>query len=375
MSLIQITFMENSEAVASGYELRNRANLSDLSIYLNDTSTFEIGLRPDVTSSPSARIVRALDQGDVDRMLETVARLRPDFVLVEGVTLFQALEALRRTFPALPLIVDMHNIESLLLADADRARLPVALRPLAGFLKRKQHQAEIEADRRAVQLASMVWTCSDQDAALARKHLGAQVVRVVANPVPDWCAESEVQDRTAPAAPVVLFVGHLGYPPNRQAVARLCTGIMPALQHLEPSARLVVAGRNPARRVLRTIRSAGHTLVANPTDLGPLYAAAMATAIPLAQGGGTRIKVLEALAVGCPVVASAKAVEGLGLRDGLDYLAAETDAAFAAALARLVRSPDLRAALIQGGHAVIEARYAPPARRESIARALHGLRP
>lgn len=382
MSFIQVTLLEEKSAVVSGYELRNTANLSDLSICVNGAAGAEVTVRPaEPQSAPVvARTVRALDRGDIDRLLNRVAQQRPDFVLVEGVALLQAMEALHQAFPALPLIVDMHNVESLLERTTDRARLPVALRPLSGWLKRTRHLAEHAADRRAVELASMVWTCSAQDAELLALHFGAQRVAVVANPVPDWCADHAVAQGTGGQArelgeePVILFVGHLGYAPNRRAVTQLCTGIMPALQRQVPLARLVVAGRNPSRRVIRMVDKSGHRLIANPPDLGPLYAGAIATAIPLAQGGGTRIKVLEALAVGCPIVASAKAVEGLGLREGVDYLGAETGGAFADALARLIGSHRLRADLATSGQAFVAERYAAPARRASIAHALKGLR-
>lgn len=370
MSFIQITFSETKRDVASGYELRNKANHSDLSICVNAAGGLTLGLRPGAETRPLARTVQPLDPHDIERLVATVTRLQPDFVLVEGVALLQALGALRQKFPALPLILDMHNVESLLLAETDRARLHPMLRPLAAAFIRKRHLAELAADRRAVELASMVWTCSEQDAALAKRHLGATTVAVIANPVPDWCAEAPVPPHDPKATPVVLFVGHLGYLPNRRAVTRLCHSIMPALMRHEPLARLVVSGRNPSARVIRTVQAAGHDLVPNPPDLGPLYARAMATAIPLVQGGGTRIKVIEALAVGCPIVATAKAVEGLGLRDGVEYLAAETDQDFAQALARLASQPALRAELAGAGRSMVAARYAAPVRRASIARAL-----
>lgn len=373
MPFIQITFSEKTGDVASGYELRNRANLSDLSICVNEATGLTLGLRPEGETRPLARTVQTLDPRDLDLMVETVARLHPDFVLVEGVALLQAVELLRHRFPALPLILDMHNVESLLLAETDLARRPPMLRPLVNALNRKRHRAELGADRRAVELASMVWTCSEQDAVLAKGHLGATTVAVIANPVPDWCAEAPVSPHHPTAAPVVLFVGHLGYLPNRRAVTLLCRTVMPELARHEPSARLVVCGRNPSARVIHTVEAAGHTLVANPPDLGPLYAGAMATAIPLAQGGGTRIKVIEALAVGCPIVATAKAVEGLGLRDGVDYLAAETDQDLARALARLASQPALRAALAEAGRNIVATRYAAPVRRAGIARALEHL--
>lgn len=378
MSFMLVAF-EETVGINSGYELRNRANVKDLSIFLNDAEpvVFAVHPAPKGTPRPLARTLRALDRDDIRRMLDTVTELRPSFVLVEGVLLLEAIEALRHAFPRIPLVLDMHNVESLLQIERDSARVPLVLRPLADLVNRRKHRAAREADRHAISLASMVWTCSESDAALAARHFPTPELHVVANPVPDWCAT--VPDRPPVAFdalapdPVILYVGHLGYSPNRRAVERLCTEIMPALRCDVPQARLHVCGRSPSGHVREAVAAAGHRLTANPPDLAPHYAEAMITAIPLSQGGGTRIKVLEALAVGCPVVASAKAVEGLALHPGRDYIAAESSAEFAAALAALIADPTRRAALSAAGRALVTARYAPPARQASIARALAGL--
>lgn len=113
----------------------------------------------------------------------------------------------------------------------------------------------------------------------------------------------------------------------------------------------------------------GHRLSADPPDLRPAYAQAAAAVMPLREGGGTRLKALEALVAGCPVVATAKAVEGLGLVPDRHYLAAERPGDFVAALLRLDADAGLAHALAVEGRRLIETRYAEAPRREALRRA------
>ena len=301
-------------------------------------------------------------------LLETIRRQRPVCVLFEGVGLLQAVEAVRAEFPGLRLIVDFHNVESRLLADVLRARLPRPLRPLTPLVWARRLAAARQADRRIARLAGEIWTCSTRDHDHARA-LGIEVpVSVIANPVPQWCLET----RGKPLAPAqdILFVGHLRYPPNRRAVLELCQSIMPRLQQRLPGARLHVCGRSPKAKLKRLVESRGHRLTENPPELRPVYETAQVAAMPLREGGGTRIKVLEALAVGCPVVATGKAVEGLGLEDGVHFLKADDAREFAVALEAVMTTPALARRLAEAGRHLVERQFGPATRRAAISAAL-----
>ncbi|MFZ2103685.1 MAG: glycosyltransferase family 4 protein, partial [Oricola sp.] len=173
----------------------------------------------------------------------------------------------------------------------------------------------------------------------------------IANPVPGWCARpSGGEPRGKAGGPDIVFVGHLIYPPNKEAVRRLVKRIMPLVTARYPEARLTVAGRTPNVRLAKLIESLPNArLCADPADLRPIYAGADMTLLPLFEGGGSRIKIIEALAVGCPVVASAKAVEGLDLVAGTHFLPAETPGAFAEAVTTLWSDPSTGAALRKAG--------------------------
>lgn len=287
-----------------------------------------------------------------------------DVVVVEGVYL----SALAYRFAAagVPVILDAHNVESDLLRQTDLARHAV----LARLQRHGRWRRAAEAERLLLRSVAAVWACSKPDAGLMRRLApGAAPIHVVPNPVPEWCLGAP--DRRRPDGIKALFVGHLGYRPNIAASLRLARRILPLVQRAEPSARLTLAGRSPDRRLRHAVaKGSSVNLLADPADLAPLYAGATMTLIPLREGGGTRIKVLEAMMLGLPVIASAKAVEGLALSPGREYLKAESDAEFAEAALRLSRSPRLREDLVAVARDCAQRCHGPQAIAGSVTAAL-----
>jgi len=168
-----------------------------------------------------------------------------------------------------------------------------------------------------------------------------------------------------------LFVGHLGYRPNNVATRRLVRSIMPALRDRCRGAELILAGRRPHRRLVALVeKKEWVSLHADPTDLDEFYAASSCAVIPLTEGGGTRLKVLEAMAFGRPVIATAKAVEGLNLRDGETFLAAGSDAEFVAACLRLMKEPELAASLVRRAAGFVQDRHGSRAILEAVSAGL-----
>lgn len=289
-----------------------------------------------------------------------------DTVIVEGVYL--SVIARRLQARGLRVVLDAHNVESDLLRQTDLARHPI----LARLQRRGRWRRAAEAEARLLQEVSAVWACSQMDAGRLRGLApdGAPI-HVVPNPVPGWSLAALPRPR--PDGIDALFVGHLGYRPNITAARRLMRGILPILHRSDPTARITLAGRAPDA-ALRLLASASPEvgLVADPVELAPLYARATMALMPLTEGGGTRIKALEAMAAGLPVVASAKAVEGLGLAPGREYLAAESDADFASAALRLARSPALREELAARAREFAVRQHGPTAIEEAVAAALTG---
>ena len=143
---------------------------------------------------------------------------------------------------------------------------------------------------------------------------------------------------------VVCFVGNFRHTPNVDAARRLATAIFPRVAAERPEARLRLVGAEPPPKIL-ALAAERIDVAASVPDVMPELDRAAVVAIPLRLGGGMRVKTLEALAAGKAVVASAAAVEGLDLTDGVQIRLAEDDESFAAAIVALLESPERRVRL------------------------------
>ncbi len=291
------------------------------------------------------------------RLMSIADRIKPDAVLVEGIPLCPFLPHLRPITPML--ILDMHNIESDVKAQTDPR--PSSLSILFGSDADRIRRLE----KQAIDMVDRVWTCSENDRERLRNLFGAEIdVAVVPNgiPRPDTLPAALPAAATgAERGPVLLFVGHLGYAPNVAAVGRLATHVLPLVLSDFPAARLIVAGRSPADDLLAVSTSPAIEIIADPPDLSELYRRAHVAVVPLLSGGGTRIKILEAMAHGLPVVATPLAVEGLGLVDGKDVLLADQDRALADHIRTLCSDPERRERLRQHARLTVTTRFGPAA--------------
>jgi len=185
----------------------------------------------------------------------------------------------------------------------------------------------------AVTLASQ----GEADSVVAR--YGLTNIAVVPNgvDVPDTPLDYGDSSRT------VAMVGNFTYAPNLRGAAFLRDAVWPQLTAIleEPCAlRLVGPG------------------IGELDDLEPIYRAAAVMAVPLLEGGGTRLKVLEAWALGRPVVSTTVGVRGLGVVPGREALVADEPAAFARALADVLAEPQLALALVEAGRRAVQAHRA-----------------
>ncbi|MGH1329344.1 MAG: glycosyltransferase family 4 protein [Paracoccaceae bacterium] len=310
-------------------------------------------------------------QMGVDPIEAAFGAAPPDLIVVEGVWLFAQAKRAKAAYPNAKIVFDFHNVESALRRALDRARFAKPLRGAAPIFYAKRWRKAVQLDRDALHLADGVWLCSKQDQILAQSLVRKPPpMAVVPNIAPLWCdGQGAKTARSAPLRPVILYLGHLGYAPNKLALRRLTKAIMPPLLRRFPKAELIVAGRNPNSRLRRFLaRFAYVELIADPAALAPIYQRADMTVLPLHEGGGSRIKVLEALALGCPIIATAKAVEGLELIPGTHFLLAETAPQFTANAARLIQDPALNADLIAAGRSFVQAHHSITA----MARAIDG---
>jgi glycosyltransferase involved in cell wall biosynthesis len=210
-------------------------------------------------------------------------------------------------------------------------------------------------ERRLAHRFPRLVVCKEED----RQWFPAAVrdrVRVVPNGV--LVPEAPAPEPTAEEAPRLLFVGKLDFLPNIDAVRTLVEEVLPAVRRRVPDVVLDVVGSgNPGEVQALLGDDARHRLHVAPADLRPFYAAATVVTAPVRLGSGTRIKLLEALAWGKPLVATRFAAGGIALRDGEDVLFADAPDAFAEACVALLGDPERRRRLGASGRGRVQERY------------------
>ena len=154
----------------------------------------------------------------------------------------------------------------------------------------------------------------------------------------------------------LLFTGNFEYAPNVDAAVRLARDILPSIRKSIPEAELWLVGNAPPPE-MTALASDRIAVTGRVPDVRPYFAQATAFVSPLRLGAGIKNKVLEALAMGCPVIATPLSIDGITARDGQEALIAEKDRGIVEAALRVLTDAQLRAKLSTNGRALIEAQY------------------
>ena len=160
-----------------------------------------------------------------------------------------------------------------------------------------------------------------------------------------------------PTADTVIYPGALTYSANLDAVTWFARKVWPRLLRSRPQARFLVTGSTAGVDIAALTAVPGLSFTGYLPDVRPTLASAQVCVIPLHQGGGSRLKVLEAMALGVPVLSTTKGVEGLDLEPGRHCLVADDPETFAAQLERLLDDPALGRRLAAAALAEVVPRY------------------
>lgn len=155
----------------------------------------------------------------------------------------------------------------------------------------------------------------------------------------------------------ILFPGAMNYPPNAEAAVHLARTIMPLVWRVAPDTRLCIAGKEPGAPILALRTDPRIEILPNPVDMQQVAARATVVAVPLHLGSGTRMKILEALAWGVPVISTTHGCEGLDVADGETILIRDEPQAFADGILELLADPAQRVRLRRAGRQLVETRY------------------
>jgi len=156
----------------------------------------------------------------------------------------------------------------------------------------------------------------------------------------------------------VLYVGSMDYHANIDAVEVFARAAWPGIHEAAPELVFTVAGRAPSQGLRERLgRVPGVEVTGTVPDVRPYYREAAVVVVPLRVGGGTRIKILEAMAAGVPVVSTLLGAEGLLIRPGEDFLPAETGEDFRDGVLRLWRDSRLARRLTESARELVRRQY------------------
>lgn len=299
--------------------------------------------------------------GAVVRAAKELAREHYDLVIIE----YWQMHPLLGVFDRERTVLLTHDID--LIVNAQRAVLEESLFAKAAALRR--WHTERSEEMLAYRAARHVWALTARDAGAVQKlSNGAAAVDVMPFGLRSEQFAMDVAPRTSRE---ILFLGAMGAAFNRDALAYFATDVYPLLASIEGIHFTVVGGALPESLswfgALRHVEVAGHA-----RDVAPFYQRCACLVVPLRYGGGLRIRILEAMAAGVPVVASPVAVEGMALEPGKHLLIAATPADYRTHIERLLADPALGATLAREASAHIYNVYGPQARSEGIRELVRG---
>ncbi len=285
---------------------------------------------------------------DMQRALQGIVReLNPALCVFESSFVYPLAEELPASCTR---VIDCHNIDTLTFSRYAKTLPPGPRRWYAARTAR--NLARFEAS--AMASADAVWVCSEADREMARGLHPGDNYAVVPNGV-DTQHFQPLEDVSRDAKRL-LFFGRLDYFPNVDAIAYFLREIWPSLRRLHPGVQFDIMG---AGSVTGLPRDPGPDvrILGRVDDIRPVLARAGVVIVPLRLGGGTRLKILEALSMACPVVSTTVGAEGLDLRDGEEIVLADDAAAFAAAVSAAIAEPERAARHGALGRQTVTQRY------------------
>ena len=281
-----------------------------------------------LASGPFPWRASTVESPAMEQTLRDLARKQFDVAVFEHSSMARFMSALPDT---LPKVIDFHNVHTLMERRAAHAD--------GGDFREAERMLAYEAD--IASRAALCVTCSDAEAAVVREKLGTSRVAVVPNGV-----DTEYFRPTSGVSITgrLLFTGMMNYPPNIQAVSSFVRTVLPLVRSRVPHAVLDIVGSSPPPDVESL--ACDHVVVhGSVPDVRPHFDAADVVVVPLLHGGGTRLKILEAAAMGKAIVSTSLGAEGIDLEPDREIVIADTDAQFASAVVSLLHDSGRRTAL------------------------------
>lgn len=283
------------------------------------------------------------------QMTEALSRLDAfDLVHLDSIHMIRYVEPMRNP----RVTYNWHNIESEAMRRYAQSTPSGARRTYANLTARKLAALEKQILHRA--FGHIV--CSDRERAQLLQVAPSARIAVIENGVD--CA-SFAGLNIDPVRKRIVFVGKMDYYPNIEAIVGFAHITWPQIRNQFKDLTLTIVGANPTSAVASLANLPGVEVTGTVPDVRPYYRDALASVVPLRTGAGTRLKILEAMAAGVPVVSTPLGAEGLAVTPGSDILFSDPDdhASWARNLATLAQSEESRNEIAARALQLVESRY------------------
>jgi glycosyltransferase involved in cell wall biosynthesis len=305
-----------------------------------------------LTGAMRKRLASLLDEQDFD-----VAQ-------VETVPLTAYLPVFRAARRPPVVVCDWHNIDSEVMRRYGEHTKSAARRLYARMTARRLEELEQWAMR---EVDAHISVSNRDRARLLELEPNARVITVENGVDVEYYADEQIEQayrdclNSCPQSTVkrnrVVFVGSMDYHANVDAAVWFAREAWPSLRERNPELVFSIVGRDPAPEVRALARQPGVEVTGTVDDVRPYYRDALAEVVPLRIGGGSRLKILEAMAAGVPVVSTRLGAEGLAVIDGRNVLLADTAEGQARAILSLSEDRTLRQHFARAGRDLVRSRY------------------
>jgi glycosyltransferase involved in cell wall biosynthesis len=308
---------------------------------------FYMDLLANLASPRPFTINRNFDPSLLERAARLHAKENFDIIICDCVQMARHTETLQGTAK----VLFQHNVEAQILKRYSEN----SKGPLAAYMA-LQYKKMIRFESKVGSQFDAVIAISEPDKAIFEKDYGWQHVTAIDTAVdveyfrPDAVPGTEQDER-------VVFVGSMDWLPNQQGVCYFVREVWPKIRAKRPHATLQIVGRHPTADILSFHEVDGVEVLGQVADTRLYLVEAAVSVVPILVGGGTRLKIFEAMAMRKAVVSTTIGAEGLPVIPGEHIILADTADAFAAEVLGLLDNPERRMAIAQASHALVNQRF------------------
>jgi sugar transferase (PEP-CTERM/EpsH1 system associated) len=252
-----------------------------------------------------------------------------------------------------PAILFTHNVE----AEIWRRHVETAANPVSRLLLTQQWHRMLKFEEAALRRCDLVLAVSDADRQTFQR-LYPDAVRSPIHVVKTGVDTEYFTPSQAAVRPAhMVFTGSMDWLPNEDGMVYFVRDILPRIREVEPDATLSIIGRAPTPAVRRLAAAAGIHVTGRVDDVRPHVAEGAVYIVPLRIGGGTRLKIFEAMSMAKAVVSTTVGAEGLPVTTGQNIIIADEPSRFARAVVQVIRDTDMRRRLETAARRLVVERY------------------